>query len=515
MNPNKMKVMEFNRTRKPVVGTEFINASGTQIEKVDNFKLLGVHLDSSLNWNYHIDRAVEKGRKTLFITSHYLRLNWGINAHLALQVYKQIVLPRVTFASFIWSHRLDVKYLRSKFEKLQRLALIMCTGAFRSTPSADIDYILGIPSIKLLCQKLATEECNRLIINNLWPQYPGNIGHRSIIQLRNSLNHNNIPDTISKQINSGRRYEIIIRDRDTWDDGLSKTDPVYHWYSDGSKSEIGVGSGIFNPSSGAERCFKLSDNATVMQAELYGIQECARQCINENITHKQIIILSDSQAAIQALAKATFDSTSVRNCVKSLQAVSVLNKVQIRWVPGHSGISGNEAADRLANLGAAKQNVDLIAPETPATFDNAIAQWLEDSRAREWREKFPARSEYAYSMIAAAARNSKDLWKLKRNKIRAIISLVSGHARLNKYISYTNHEHSALCRYCGNEDEKIEHLIMECEQLDDIRLETVGSWSLDYHELEDIPISDMIRFSKSAGFYQILACKHPMGAVQT
>lgn len=505
INPDKMKVMEFNKTRKPIARTQHINYNGSRIEKVDNFKLLGVHLDGKLNWNFHIDKAIEKGRKSLFITAHYLRLNWGINAHLARQVYKQIVLPRTTYACLFWSHRLEVKYVREKFEKLQRLALIMCTGTFRSTPSADIDFILGIPSIKLLTTKLAVDECNRLILNNLWPPYSGVDGHRSILSLRNRINNSNVSDKTSKRINASRRYETIINDRANWDDGLSNI--IDQWYCDGSKNEVGVGTGIFNPYTMKGKSFRLSDNATVMQAELYGIQECANQYVMVGARNKRITILSDSQAALQALAKSTFDSVSVGNCIKILEKVTVHNKIQIRWVPGHSGINGNEVADRLANEGSTKDTIDLVSPESPATFDKALNEWLVQNQEREWREKFPLRSQYANAMIGGRTfGDAKDLWTVKRNKIRAIMAILTGHARLNKFIKYSDPGHSAACRYCESMDENVEHLIMECDQLDELRLEALGQWTLDYDDLEDIPVSDIIRFAKSAGFYHILAC---------
>lgn len=41
-------------------------------------------------------------------------------------------------------------------------------------------------------------------------------------------------------------------------------------------------------------------------------------------------------------------------CLTELNELSLCNQVTLKWVPGHSGVIGNEEADKLAREGSAK-----------------------------------------------------------------------------------------------------------------------------------------------------------------
>ena len=63
-----------------------------------------------------------------------------------------------------------------------------------------------------------------------------------------------------------------------------------------------------------------------------------------------IAICSDSQAALKSLQAAKVTSVLVAETMAALKELAIFNSVRLVWVPGHSGIPGNEEADRLAKL---------------------------------------------------------------------------------------------------------------------------------------------------------------------
>jgi ribonuclease HI len=62
----------------------------------------------------------------------------------------------------------------------------------------------------------------------------------------------------------------------------------------------------------------------------------------------QILIFSDSQAALNALSSPQVTSRPVAECLNALSEQAHLNKVTLVCVLGHRGVLGNEEADKLA-----------------------------------------------------------------------------------------------------------------------------------------------------------------------
>jgi ribonuclease HI len=62
----------------------------------------------------------------------------------------------------------------------------------------------------------------------------------------------------------------------------------------------------------------------------------------------------------------------VWNCFQLLLELAGQNKVKLIWVPGHSGVEGNEKADQLAKLGA---DEPLLGPEPFFGITKKTARW--------------------------------------------------------------------------------------------------------------------------------------------
>uniref|UniRef100_A0A0K8SGE5 RNase H type-1 domain-containing protein n=1 Tax=Lygus hesperus TaxID=30085 RepID=A0A0K8SGE5_LYGHE len=103
------------------------------------------------------------------------------------------------------------------------------------------------------------------------------------------------------------------------------------------------GLGIKGPMTCLDKSF--GTNATIFQAEIHAIQLCAEEMLNTRLRNARIYILSDSQAALKAIASYTISSKLVWECQNTLRRVAQSNQVTLLWIPGHEG---NEAADRLA-----------------------------------------------------------------------------------------------------------------------------------------------------------------------
>ncbi|KAJ8980449.1 hypothetical protein NQ317_001622 [Molorchus minor] len=82
----------------------------------------------------------------------------------------------------------------------------------------------------------------------------------------------------------------------------------------------------------------------VKDPEVHAIEPCLRENIERGCKGKTILIYSDSQAALQALACNKIKSKLIWNCLETQQTLGNQNKVTLKWVPGHKGVEGNEEA---------------------------------------------------------------------------------------------------------------------------------------------------------------------------
>ncbi|KAJ8912719.1 hypothetical protein NQ315_012273 [Exocentrus adspersus] len=91
---------------------------------------------------------------------------------------------------------------------------------------------------------------------------------------------------------------------------------------------------------------------SVFQAEVFAISACVSENLKRGYSNQHIQICTDSQVALHALKSQSITSQVVLECTNSLAALGQRNKVRLVWVPGHSGVAGNEEADVLARKGS-------------------------------------------------------------------------------------------------------------------------------------------------------------------
>jgi ribonuclease HI len=145
---------------------------------------------------------------------------------------------------------------------------------------------------------------------------------------------------------------------------------LWQIFTDGSKSEQGVGSGvaIFTVKVLTEQLkFKLDDRCTNNQAEQLAIVKALEvietQQLKQN-EHGTAVIYTDSRITLDAKRSAKNHNHIVEGIRK--RAVNLYKKnwtIEFKWVKAHAGIYGNEIADRIAK--EATQNYYVNYSRTP------------------------------------------------------------------------------------------------------------------------------------------------------
>ena len=118
INTSKMKEMELGRLA--ITDLPFINISSQTIERVTSYKLLGIHIDSSLSWSIHVDHIIKKVTTRLYFLKQLKRSGLS-NTHL-LHFYITVIRPVLEYCGPIWHYALT-KAQSESIEAVQKRAI--------------------------------------------------------------------------------------------------------------------------------------------------------------------------------------------------------------------------------------------------------------------------------------------------------------------------------------------------------------------------------------------------------
>ena len=291
VNPSKVEMVVFTRRRvldgfvEPVLYDTTLRISRT-------VKYLGVILDSKLSWKDHIERQIQRATTTLWVCRRTFGKTWGLNPKVAMWYYTVIVRPMLTYASVVWWPAVARLHIQRKLEQLQRLACLGVTGVIRTTPTAALEALLDLVPLHLLIEAEARKAAYRLKCGGQWKEEGERLGHTRA--LTNAVRAHSLlearSDRIAPTFSFSVPFKVIIPKREDWNplrNILGSADIV--WFTDGSKSDVGSGAGIYGEKPRAKLFHTLGKFATVFQTEIFAILVCAQENIRREIL-KQIHI---------------------------------------------------------------------------------------------------------------------------------------------------------------------------------------------------------------------------------
>ena len=482
------------------------------VDPAASAKYLGVYFDQNLNWSTQLAHVTEKGSKWAAQIKRAARPSWGITPKYARKLYISVALPKILYAIDIWctpprnttegpATKGSAAAIR-QITKVQRAGTLAITGGLRTSPTDALDACAYTFPAEKLIEKWCYNAALRL--TSLPPEHPLHkpikaSANRNIKKHRAPL-HNLMqtyklsPDTMAKIHTAAQNplktssppFRVSIASSKEESKTESENAPeAVKIFTDGSliNDKVGAAAVLTKPGQ-TPRVLHLhlgsATKYTIHDAELVGLLMGAYLIKKSKPGKSSFALGADSQAAIKTLLTNLTQpgqklALSILKLTQQLQRQRGTEKysLTLRWTAGHTGIEGNEKADKEAKLAAGGLTSDkkLLPPllrRKLATNQAALKQHhnkkIKDRWKAEWRSSKRGRTMVTLDDTTPSSDFLKMIsnTKLTRKTSSTLAQLRIGHIPLNSYLYRFKLVDSPRCPACGAAVETVHHFLLTC-----------------------------------------------------
>jgi hypothetical protein len=119
------------------------------VQLSSDVKYLGLTVDKGLTWRKQLDKIINRACKAFWTCRSMFGKTWGLQPHIVYWIYTAVIRLIITHAATVWWPRARLKTSKAELSKLQRLACLGITGAMRTSPTAALEILLGLPPLHL------------------------------------------------------------------------------------------------------------------------------------------------------------------------------------------------------------------------------------------------------------------------------------------------------------------------------------------------------------------------------
>ena len=507
--PDKCMAMCITRLRRTGPPPSF-QFCGATITTVTSFRYLGVLIDNKLTWGPHVNKATTKALRRLQDIRKFCGTFWGTHPSIIHRLISGAVLPILYYASPIWSSVLSSRGSCRPLERVLRLAGILTCGLLR-TSSTEVALMLSglLPPELELRQRLvqfwlrtlsygedltATQDSNtktsfcspcdilKAEVRRLTclPQFKELTDGRRSVQQR--LLYPYQPWHLKPPIRSSIPFRddassLLHRLRQN-----SSEDTAWI-FTDGSITRRGAGAAALltrGPNQhyfGAARRSMGLHSSTRMELEAISIGLQLMDILTRHdSTLSTLHIVTDSQAALRALIGGYNTTELVVNIHTLLWQLSEhISDINITWVPGHTNIPENEAADRMAQA-IANGSIEGVLSPIPHCL-KALRTLL--------RHHYTNRMHSMWTTLSSGQDLRDSGWRFRPNirwtynmdrvSVALTSQFLSGHFPSRQYLHRWTLVDDPHCRFCEANIEDRDHILSRCPRYLHLRTHWIHS----------------------------------------
>ncbi|KAJ5543315.1 zinc knuckle domain protein [Penicillium sp. DV-2018c] len=466
-------------------------------------RYLGYWLDPGLEFHHHREKAVAKAGVSLHALRSLAGSSWGASLNAMRKIYQAVIIPQMLFGVSVWyqpmlTTKTKTRTICKPFAAIQKQAACMISGAFRTTAAEALNVELHLPPI---LNRLVKETALRIRTGPVFAVPPLMLRRRPAEE-RDWAGWTPMeaqawkaggcltapPRTVSKW-ESRKAFiqapwqappKVIIEDREVavnhHDEILAKVSekrPLI-MYTDGSgiDGKIGAAAVIDLQPQHAHSQMGDDETSTVYAAELRAIEMALTMALESTEpwveqTKNGFVIFADSQAALRALKRPRMPSGQVylSGCLDSIQQLADKGIwTELRWIPAHQGVIGNEIADHHAKDAAEGPEGPHIPLNRGIRLAAAAKKRIRNDAKLEWETLWAKEttSRPTKRLIEIPTKKTLEYWTgLRKATSSILIQLRTGRIGLGAYLHRINRRDSARCD-CDLGNQTIPHVLLEC-----------------------------------------------------
>ena len=495
-------------TKSHKIAKEKINLriNRKELRKEQNPIYLGIKLDRQLTLKQHIENLKQKATKRLRLLKKLATTEWGSDKSTLRSLYLGYVRSSLEYGAALMttSSNANLKHL----DRVQNSAVRLINGGMRSTPTTACEVHADITPLNLRREKATLElfekskrenrsNPNRRLVDEWQPQT--RLTQKSVLHKVLELQgKHDLPtqrqdnNTVMKDMPPHRIFKLPEIRMSLIGNVTKKDDPVtvltaslltidkfpdewIHVYTDGSatKSSNRAGYGVYiryPDGSSDEISNACGINSSNYDAEVTAIENSLillkAKMQTTTVVAKNIVIFTDAMSALQSLDEDPLSKPELKTTIlETHELMETFDiKIFIQWIPGHSDTPGNDVADRLAKKGSEQQQ-----PPTRATYQtikSILRADIKEEWLRGWTNADTGRELFKHM---PAPKKSDTVNVLNRKNQSTIFRMRTQHIALNKHLHRIGASTSPACPLCGHPEETIEHHLLYCAPLADLR----------------------------------------------
>jgi ribonuclease HI len=277
------------------------------------------------------------------------------------------------------------------------------------------------------------------------------------------------------------RHEQIIQD---------ELDAI-HIYTDGSGIDGSIGAAAVCTTTQETKSAYMGDEttSTVYAGELQGISlalQIAQEDRSKGNRRSKVAIYTDNQAAIRSTARPKGKSGAylLKNITQQIDELRTQDlNTEIRWVPAHIGIQGNEDADRAAKEATGWREGSLtgpraVEPQQLYPLRSTMKTWSHKETIKSWETSWVSetRGRASFRHTPKPSRKVLDLHDgLIKKRSALLMQLRTEKIGFNDFLFGRRVPGITSNRCpCGSDRQTVAHVLLRCRRHRQLRDQELG-----------------------------------------